>query len=238
MAATSITALELIRRSLYLINALAAGEQPDSNTANDCLQTLNEMVDGWSTQTLAVFGSATEEYILVPNQGTYTYGVGGNFNGPRPIYVNDAYVTRLGVSTPLDIRSQEEFDGITLKAQTNQLPERLCYINTYPLGTVMIWPIPSEAITVGLNSLRVLTTPLTLATALALPPGYLKAMRYNLAVDLWPEYSNPLTDIARIEKTAKNSKMDIKTANSVEVITSLSDIPGTDISRNHDWRTG
>ena len=196
---TSITALDLIRRSMYLINALAAGETPDAQSANDALQTLNEMIDSWSIQSLAVYGTANDEFPTVPGKSIYTYGTGGDINEQRPAYVNASYCVRQGVTTPVRVIDILEYNTIPLKGTTQPLVERAVWTNAYPLSTIMLWPVPSEVVTIGLTSGRILTNVANLQTSIDLPPGYLKALRYNLAVDLWPEYSNKITDFKNIQ---------------------------------------
>lgn len=233
---TSITALDLIRRSLYLINGLAAGETPDAQTANDALQTLNEMVDGWSTQTLAVYGTANDEFSTVPGKSSYTYGVGGDIDVQRPVYVNDSYCVRNGVTTPVRVIDIMEYNEIPLKGTSQPLVERMMWTNIYPLSTVTLWPVPSEIVTIGLTAGRVLTNVPTLQTSISLPPGYLKALRYNLAVDLWPEYSNKLTDFKHIQFVAMQALGKIKVANMVDTEATFDSIPMVEGSRSWDWR--
>lgn len=233
----SITAFNLIRRSLYLINALAEGETPSAEQANDALSTLNEMIDAWSTQTLAVYGSVTDEFVLTPGVQSYTYGAGGTLDAQRPVYVDDAYCIRNGVTTPVRIITDDEWNRISLKAQPGAVAEELLWVNSYPLSEVHVWPIPDTAVTLGLSVKRVLTSVPSLQTTIALPPGYIRALRYNLAVDLWPEYSNRLTDIGQVRKTAMDSKGDIKVANMQDITAKFDDVPNVDTARSWDWRT-
>lgn len=61
------------------VGALAAGETPDPNLANDAFDTLNDMLDQWSNQKQMVF-YVTEIVHLIAGGGTYQYtlGAGGN----------------------------------------------------------------------------------------------------------------------------------------------------------------
>ncbi len=234
----SITALDLIRRSMYLINAVAAGESISAQDANDALLTLNEMIDSWSTETLAVYGSANDEFTIVPGKQVYTYGIGGDFNVQRPIWLEDAYFVRQGVTTPVKIITVDEFNGITIKSQSQPLVERIFFSNSYPLATVSMWPIPSEANIIGFTTNRVLTNISSLTDLISLPPGYLRALRHCLAVELWPEYSNPTTDINSIRAVAIKAKANIKSANASDVVSSFEDVPKVEAGRSWDWRGG
>lgn len=233
-----ISAADLIRRAMYLINAIAAGEVPSDMEANDALSTLNEMLDSWSTETLAVYGTDNDEFVMTPGKASYTYGPGGDFSVTRPIFVDDMYMIRQGVTTPIEIIPIERYNAISIKAQSQPLVEKAYITNSFPLSKVSLWPIPSEANTIGFTSNRVLTNIPTLQTQIYLPPGYLRALRHCLAVELWPEYINPTTDINSIKATALKSKANIKTANMNDVEATYDDIPRVESGRSWDWRGG
>lgn len=236
--ATTITALELIARSMRLINALAGGDQPTSEEANDGLETLNELIDGWSTQSMAVYGEANDEFQTVPGVQTYTVGPGGTSGVEiRPVYLTDAYCIRQQVTTYIRVIDQIEFNTIPLKLTSQPLVERLMYINEFPLGQIILWPVPSEIVTIGMSTQRVLTNVADLQEVIALPPGYLRALRYNLAVDLWPEYSNKVTDINQIREIARKSFGNIKVANTTDAEADYSSVPMVETGRSWDWRT-
>ena len=235
----SITALDLIRRSMYLINALAAGEYPDDQDANDGLLTLNEMLSDLSTQTLAVYGTDNDEFVVTPGKFEYTYGLTGDFNVQRPVWVDDAYCIRGGVTTPVDLISIEEYNRIAVKSVSQPLIERAVWINSFPLSKFIMWPIPSEAVTFGISTRRVLTEVASLQTLISLPPGYDKMLRFNLAADLWPEYSNGTTDIQAVRETARKTLGRVKVANIADVASTFDDVPNVDGGgRSWDWRGG
>lgn len=236
MAAT-ITALELITRSMRLINAVAAGELPTPEDANDALETLNELIDGWSTQSLSVYGTNNDEFQTIAGKSIYTYGVGGDIPETRPVFVNDAYCVRNGVTTHVRVVDIIDYNTISLKSTSQPLVERLVWTNIFPLSQVILWPVPSEIVTIGITSGRVLSNVTDLQQSIALPPGYLRALRYNLAVDLWPEYSNTTTDIAQIRDTARKSLGNIKVANADSSEMDFSSVPMVETGRSWDWRT-
>jgi hypothetical protein len=233
-----VTALELIARSMRLINALAGGEQPTSADANDGLETLNELIDGWSTQSMAVYGEDNDEFQTVAGVQMYTTGPGGTSGIiTRPVYITDAYCVRQGITTYIHVVDQIAFNTIPLKNIQQPLVERMLYINDFPLGQIVLWPVPSEVVTIGLTTTRVLANITSLQQVIALPPGYLRALRYNLAVDLWPEYSNKITDIGQIRDTARKAFGHIKIANTVDTEMDFSSVPSVETGRSWDWRT-
>lgn len=68
------TANDLILGALKRINSYAPGESLASDDAQDALDTLNELLDSWSTDQASVFASA--ENILAFTPGKYQYTIG------------------------------------------------------------------------------------------------------------------------------------------------------------------
>lgn len=235
----TIAVTDLIRRSMYLINAISAGEVPDTADLNDALLTLNEMLDSWDTQPLALFGSPTESWTLTPGQSVYNWGTTAGptgFTSQRPVFIDGVTCTRNGVTTPVEVVTQEQYDGLAIKSIAEPLIEKVLYVNSFPLGILTCFPVPSEAVTLTFATARQFATPLTLQSTLALPPGYLRAIRYGLAVELWPEYANRTTDINSIKETARISLGKVKVANNNVTPSTFGDIPNVEAGRSWDWR--
>ena len=95
------TALQLVTSSLRKLGAVAAGEAPDADEQSDALAALNQIIESWNLQGLALYRRENVAYSLVPSQQVYTIGSGANFNGARPITLNGAFVTRGGIDYPL-----------------------------------------------------------------------------------------------------------------------------------------
>ncbi len=68
------TALDIIKAALRRCNAYQSGDQIAQPDAQDCLDTLNDLLDSWSTRELYVFG--TNETILQWISGKNQYRVG------------------------------------------------------------------------------------------------------------------------------------------------------------------
>ena len=83
------TPIDIISRSLKDIGALAAGESPTSDSAIDCLDMLNDMIDQWSNEDFIVFNIQEIIFNVVSGQVQYTIGpdpttanfVGAQFTG-------------------------------------------------------------------------------------------------------------------------------------------------------------
>ncbi len=229
-----MTALDLITGALRLIGAIATGETPSAAEANDGLITLNDMLDNWSTESLTMYGSDSQPFTLVPNQFDYEIGPGGDFDTARPVRITGAYTTVQGEDFPIGLMGMDEYNRIPLKTQTQQIVERLVYINSNPFGTIKVWPVPTDAVPIILDADYILTSIPTLATVIAQPPGFALCMRYTLALLLAPDYGiepNPA-----VIEIAKSSKANVKRANRTKQIAQFDlslAAPGPEI-----WQTG
>lgn len=207
------TALTLIEDALGLTNSVGVDQTLSADEAADGLAAFNSLLDDWSTQNLAVFGQANQTFNTVSGTSVYTIGVGGAWNTTRPVRINDAYATYNGVSMPFSSMTQEEYNSIPVKTQTQDYPSAYLYVNDYPLGLVTLWPVPSAITALTFSIDRVLTQIATLATVLSFPPGYLKAFKYALAIELAPLFGKKIADFPDIVAIASLSFGNIKRAN-------------------------
>lgn len=211
------TAIELIESSMRLATILASGETATADEANDALKSLNDILENWSLENLTVWQGNNEQFTLTPGVATYTIGAGGAFNTRRPIRIGMSFTRVNGSDFPLEQWGLDEYNGVSVKT-VGGIPEKYVYLNEFPLGQIILYPVPATASTIFLNTDTQLAFPVALATVLSFPPGYEKALRYTLATNLAPEYGvQPLPAVAAI---AASSKGDIKRANKKRVLAS------------------
>lgn len=206
-----MTALDLIAATMRTLGVLATGESPTSEEATEGLAALNRMLDSWSTEGLLVF-AITEEAPLTLTGGdaTYTLGAAGDIT-TRPITIEKALIRDGSTDYPIRLLSLDEYARIPDKSVRSTHPDRLYDDGGYPQRTLTLYPVPASAVSLILWTKRALSQIATQGTSLSLPPGYERALVYNLAIDLAPEYGKPLReDVASI---AVGSKADIKRAN-------------------------
>lgn len=208
------TALTIIRDALGLTNAVGVDQTLTADETADCLRSLNDLVEDWSTQNLAVYGQANQTFNTVVGQAVYTIGTGGNWNTTRPVrIVNPSYSVINGVTLPCTSMTQQEYNLLAVKGQTQDWPDRYLYVNDYPLGLVTLWPAPSAVTPVTLTIDRVLSQIATAATSLSFPPGYVRAFVYNLGVALAPLFGKRITEYPDVMKIAEDTLANIKRAN-------------------------
>lgn len=201
------TALQLITGSLRLIGALAEGETPSANQANDSLVSLNQMIDSWSTERLSVFCTQDQVFTWPSSERSRTFGPTGQITGTRPVRVDEAtYFKVNNLSYSLILINQDQYNGIALKGSTSTYPNVMFVNMTMPDIEMYLYPVPTSALEFHLVSVQQLTQPATLATNLVFPPGYERALKYALAMEVAPEYGiEPLPQVKRIAMTSKRT---------------------------------
>jgi hypothetical protein len=287
------TALDLIQSALRRINSYQPGEQLATADANDCLETLNDLLDSWSTQKLHIYG--TQESVLAwvngkfqykignplctdlgeppftgnltsgsptitgvtnipsdlavgatltdvanvipsgatvtaigtntvtmsanatatPSTGTdsITYSVPGDFAIQRPLRITGGFTRINELDFPFDVyTTQEEYTSILFKYQPGPWPTVGWYNSVMPYGLLNVYQAPGQAAECHLFTDTILAN-LTLSSVLQTPPGYARALKWNLALELWPEYWGTQDVPPIIKKNAHMSLDAVKALN-------------------------
>lgn len=203
------TANDQINGALRLIGMLAEGETPSAATSQDALTALNQMIDSWNTERLAVFSTQDQIVNWLPNTASHTLGPTGDTVGNRPILVDDASYFRdpqNNISFGIKLINQQQYDGIAVKTVTSTYPQVMWVNMTYPDIQMTVYPVPTKVLQFHIVSVEELTQPATLATNLAFPPGYLRAFKYNLACEIANEFGvEPPPQVLRIAMTSKRN---------------------------------
>lgn len=205
----STTAGDLIKGSLRLIGVLAESEEPSAATMQDSIAAMNAMIQSWDTERLSVFSTQEQVFIWPQNQNIRTLGPTGNFVGERPILVDDATYFKdpdSGLSFGVKLINQQQYNGIALKTVTSTYPQVLWVNMTYPDAELTIFPVPTKALEWHIVSVEKLAEVSSVATPIDFPPGYIRAFRYNLAMELSPEFGvEPSPQVMRIAMTSKRN---------------------------------
>lgn len=220
--AITASAAEQINGALRLIGVLAEGETPSAATANDALVCLNQMIDSWNTEELSIFNTQDQVFTWPSSQRIRTLGPTGDFVGNRPVLIDDSTYYRdpgTNVSFGIQIINQQQYDGIAVKTVTSTYPQVMWINMEFPNISMAVYPVPTRDLEWHFVSYDELTNPATLATVLAFPPGYLRAFKYNLAMEFAPEFGvEPSPQVARIAMT---SKRNIKRINNPDDVMSM-----------------
>jgi len=203
------TAGDLIDGSLRLLGVLAEGETPSSETSQDALFAMNQMIQSWNTERLAVFSTQDQVVTWPSGQRSRTFGPTGDIVANRPVSIDDSTYFRdpaNGISYGLKLINQQQYNGIAVKTVTSTYPQVLWVNMTFPDVEMYVYPVPTKVLEFHIVSIEELTQPANLATDLAFPPGYLRCFRYNLACELAPEFgTEPSRQVQRIAMTSKRN---------------------------------
>jgi len=216
------TAGDQINGALRLIGQLAEGETPSAATSQDSLTAMNQMLDSWSSERLSVFSTQDQIFSWPPGLKSRTLGPTGDFVGNRPVQLDDSTYFRdpaNNISFGIKIINQQQYDGIAVKTVTSTYPQVIWLNMDMPNINMYIYPVPTKVLEWHFISVTELVEPATLATSLIIPPGYLRAFRFNLACEIAAEFGvEPPPSVQRI---AMSSKRNIKRINNPDDVMSL-----------------
>lgn len=216
------TAGDQINGALRLIGQLAEGEVPSAETSADALTAMNQMLDSWSAERLSVFSTQDQVFTWTQGYKSRTLGPTGDFVGNRPVLLDDSTYFRdpsNNISFGIKIINQQQYDGIAVKTVTSTYPQVLWINMDMPNVSMYIYPVPTKALEWHFISVTELTEPATLATTLVVPPGYLRAFRFNLAAEIAAEFG--IEPPPQVQRIAMSSKRNIKRINNPDDVMSL-----------------
>ena len=216
------TAGDQINRALRLIGVLAEGETSSASVMQDSLTAMNQMIDSWNTERLSVFSTQDQIFTWPAGFINRTLGPSGNFQGNRPILLDDATYYRdpsTNVSFGIKMINQQQYDGIAVKTVTSTYPQVLFINMTDPDVDMYIYPKPTRDLEWHFISVEELSQPANLATTLAFPPGYLRAFTYNLAMEIAPEFG--VEPSPQVQRIAMTSKRNLKRINNPDDVMSM-----------------
>jgi hypothetical protein len=175
------------------------------------------------------FGSGAGGNVNIT--GTYTVSVSQTVGSTaisafyeRPLSINSAFVrintnssgqpiVNGGLDYPITILNLENYELIGLKTLSGVYPRALYYQPSETLGTVFVWPSPSQG-ELHMFADTMFQRFTTINDEIAIPQGYFMALRWCLAERLMPMYgkSNP-AQIQMINSFAGHAKATIKRTN-------------------------
>ena len=199
--------LNVIESAMREIGAIAIEETPSAAEAQFCFTKLNELMQAWNTESLTVYSVIAEVFPIVANKPSYTMGVGGDFNTARPVRIVDVYSRdNQGNDFPVGLVDYDEYASILPKYITSSLAQVIYNDNNYPLITLFPWPIWNDAsYSAVIWSWQAIQAFPSLTTTLVLPPGYDRAIKYNLAMELGPAFGRQITpDLRELATTSKS----------------------------------
>ena len=219
------TALDMIKKSMRLLGVIGLGKTITAQEASDALSSLNSMLESWSLERLFVYQIYEEVVSWTSGQSSRTIGSGGNFNTTRPTRIGNGFTRISNIDYPYQVIDKDEYDAIANKTTQSSYPDVIYYDNTATLGVLKAYPVPNATVSVHLNTWKQLQQFAALTTDLAMPPGYQRAIEYNLPIEIQGEYPDMKVPESVIE-IARQSKATIKAMNSPTLNANLGFVTG------------
>lgn len=209
---STASGLDLIRNAMLDLQVIDAEQPVAATEANDCLVRLNRMLDTFSGNGFMVFTIGIQDFPLVSNKQIYTFGPGGDFNAPRPAFIDRASIVILSnpsqpLEYPIPIYTTQEWqEQVPIKNVPGNLPLAVYDDGGFPLRSLTFWPVASDNTLFRVYPWQQLTQFGDLQTPVSFPPGYLEALESNLAIRIAPMFGatvSPETAMLAISSIAQ-----------------------------------
>jgi hypothetical protein len=218
----TITVVELLAGAMRKIGVLGAGEVL-TDEADDVRVVFQQMVDAWTNEDLLI-PTVTKITFPLIEQNNYTIGI---YPAPVPVplpvnHIETARPERIlrawtrdsaSVDYPLKVLDSDYYARITVKDNVAR-PGGYYLRKGWPLDSIFFDQVPFVGETLHLEVIQPLTDVLpaaNLTDIIDLPPGYERALLYNLALELAPEWGKDVPSTVAV--FAVQSKKLLKRAN-------------------------
>lgn len=141
-----------------------------------------------------VYQTVREVFTLATSKQTYTMGVAGDFNTSRPVEILDANYVQSTLETPIKLITDHQWAAIPIKNMSG-IPQKLYVDGASTLQNLNFWPYPAAGNQVVIYSKKQLSSIALIGDTLDFPPGYKKALKYNLAGELALEYGKTINPV-------------------------------------------
>ena len=218
-AAPSIaqTAQKIVNKALRMIGHLRPDEISTATESAYALDSLNTMISSWQTEKLVVYAFVDTAFTLSASDGSYTVGPAGNFAlTPRPTKIEKCFVRASNIDYPVELVDFAKWMSIPDKTSESDIPIYAYYEPTLTTGTLLLWPIPNAAHSLHIITWTTMGEFSALSTAISLPPGYERALTYNLAIEIASDYGKEPSD--SVAEIARESKATIKRMNTRPIL--------------------
>ena len=205
---------DLINGALRLIGELAEDESPSAGASADALMAFDQLVDSWNTERLSVYATTDTQYTWPAGSSSRTIGPTGNIvTTTRPVAIDQStyFVGSNSLSYSPEFINQDQYNAIALKTVTSTYPQVIWVNNTFPDITLTVYPVPDASSAWHIIHRTILTDPAALTTEISLPPGYLRAFRFNLACEISAEFG--VEAPPTVKRIADVSKRNLKRIN-------------------------
>ena len=211
MAVGYANALAIITDAMVEIGAYAPGETIAPAHEQLGLLRFQNQLDAWQADQLALNLQDREVFLLTAGTSSFTIGPTGNLVTARPVFIEGMNYINPGSSpaneVPMAPMDADQYMALQIKGLQSGLPQMFYYKATMPNGTMVIWPVVSQNVSLVLYLPRGIDVPASLTTVVSGPQGYAEAFMYQLALRLCGPMSKPVPDYLQGEAAAAYARM-------------------------------
>ena len=214
------TVLDIATDALAELGVIAAGDVPSDADAQLCLSGLNDLVDQYAAERLAIYTLTRTTIDIVVSTQTYTIGSGGDVAIARPVYIDHVNFVDAAPSPAIEFQlselSEDAWSRVPQKALTATLPTSWYHDKEFPLDTLTFWPNPTSSTLTGvIYAPTAVAEFAALSTSVALPPGYRRMLIKSLAVEVASSFERQPSPSLII--AAAESRATVKRANKRQI---------------------
>ena len=230
------TTKQLIESAMRTIGVLAAGEQAQPSELQDALMYAKQMLDSWSNESLLVPAYTSESFTLEAER-SYTIGPGGDFDTVRPIGIRYMRIRDAGsIDHTVALTSLTQWASEPIKDTAEYVPDYAYYADAYPLGRIEFSSITTAGHTMFIESTKPIIELPELTGEVTYPPGYDRAIRLGLAMELAPEYGKQVDAV--LAQQLRTALLTLKRTNGATRVPTLRVDAGITDRGGYDVMTG
>lgn len=206
------TVRQLIEGAMRRIGVLDSDRDLSGSDLATALRVAEELLQFWSMSTLDIPGRTIETFTSVFAGGNMaTMGTGGDLNTTRPIKIDIINgIGADGSDFPIVKSSAERWFSIRTRNITTRPRYWYAEYNT-DYVRIRFDSVPEPTESIRILSWKPFSALGALTATLSFPPGYDRALRLNLAVDLAGEFGVPID--ADLKGLAREAKREIENLN-------------------------
>jgi hypothetical protein len=240
---------EIIYAAYRNCGILKAPQRGYSNSEwQDGVEALNTLLDAWGIDPLKIYTVRFDDLTLVQGgQRAYTIGIDptgqqiADYPVPRPVRIHAAnIIVQLSggpaLRVPMELLNVDGWSNIRVQNVPTTIPIWLyCDYASSPFANLYFYPYPAGPGQLELYSWQQFQKFVNPSDAVLLPPGYLRALKFNLAVELAARNPTRAILTPATAKIAEESLADIMRRNAPSPLMSC-DPALTTFHRGTTWQ--
>ena len=211
MATSGVTTNPLTRNQIIeaahrKLGVVAEGQTLSAENYTNGALALNALLAEFRTLGMPLWARQSYTLTLVASTSTYNIGSGQTVNTPYPLKILQAYRNDTSSTSKIEMDVIADYNFNMLPSNSSGAPIQLSYTPRVNYGVIKIWPTPDSTAASGSTVTIVYQRPMEYTASatdtMDLPEEWYKALIFQLAVDLAPEWGIPLPDRQKLEAQA------------------------------------